>query len=369
MRASVAFAASASVTLLLVWGACGPRDHGVDDDGGSPPTSAKSTTAVSGFESDGASICGAEVHQAQSKYPLIYFVIDRSGSMADLDPVSGETRLTRVRAAAADMVESLGSLVRVGAAMYPESSATDECATGEQVFEPQVGAGSDFADAIDKEPFGGTPTAATLEAIAPIVADFSGPRAVILATDGAPNCNPEATCSAAECMLNVFGDCPASTNCCQEPNGFPENCIDRAPSILAVKALADAGTDVYVVGIPGTELFAGVLNQMATVGGVPQQNADTSYYKVDDLDALADLFKEIAGGLVSCTFTLGDAPPTQGMTNVYFDDKVVPQDPQNGWVWVDGDTIEIVGAACQQLKDGQVQDIQFVSGCPTVVAE
>jgi hypothetical protein len=367
VRASVAFASSASVTLLLLWGACGPRDHGVDDDGGSAPTSAKSTSS-NGFQTDGASICGAEVHQAQSKYPLIYFVIDRSGSMAEIDPASGATRLERVQEAAGDMVNSLGSLVRVGAAMYPESSISDDCATGEQVFEPQVGAGSAFADAIDKSPFGGTPTAATLEAIAPIVNDFSGTRAVILATDGAPNCNQDASCGPAECMVNIFGDCP-SGNCCQPPEGTSLNCVDRAPSILAVKALADAGTDVYVVGIPGTELFSGVLNQMAAVGGVPQENADTSYYKVDDLDALAGLFKEIAGNLVSCTFTLGDPPEVQGMTNVYFDDVVVPQDPQNGWVWVDGDTIEIVGNACQRLRDGEVKDIQFVSGCPTVAPE
>lgn len=367
MRASVAFAISGSVTALLLWGACGPRDHGVDDDGGSPPTSAKSTT-TNGFQTDGASICGAEVHQAQTKYPLIYFVIDRSGSMAELDPDTGETRLSRVQEAASDMVTSLGSLVRVGAAMYPDTSVTEDCVTGEQVFEPQVGAGSAFADAIDLDPFGGTPTAATLEAIAPIVAEFAGPRAVILATDGAPNCNEAASCGPSECMVNIFGQCP-SGNCCEPPAGTPLNCVDRAPSILAVKALADAGTDVYVIGIPGTELFAGVLNQMAAVGGAAQENAETSYYKVDDLDALAGLFKEIAGNLVSCSFTLGDAPETQGMTNVYFDEVVVPQDAQNGWVWVDGDTIEIVGSACEQLKDGQVKDIQFVSGCPTVIAE
>lgn len=367
MRASVAFAASASVTLLLLWGACGPRDHGVDDDGGSPPTSAKSTSG-NGFETDGASICGAEVHQAQGKYPLIYFVIDRSGSMAEIDPGSGATRLERVQEAAGAMVDSLGSLVRVGAALYPTLSISDDCLAGEQVFAPEVGAGAAFADAINVSPFGGTPTAATLEAIAPILEDASGPKAVILATDGAPNCNQEASCGPAECMVNIFGDCP-SGNCCVPPDGTPLNCVDRAPSILAVKALADAGTDVYVIGIPGTELFSGVLNQMAAVGGVPQENADTSYYKVDDLDALAGLFKEIAGNLVSCTFTLGDPPEAQGMTNVYFDDVVVPQDPQNGWVWVDGDTIEIVGNACQQLKDGEVKDIQFVSGCPTVAPE
>jgi hypothetical protein len=368
VRASVGFAISASATLLLLWGACGPRDHGVDDDGGgSTPTSAQSTTGSFG-DGDGAFICGAEVHQSQSKYPLIYFVIDRSGSMSEIDADSGATRLERVQSAAADMVQSLGSLVRVGAAMYPASSISDECATGEQVFAPEVGAGSAFADAIDKGPYGGTPTAATLQAIAPILAGASGPKAVILATDGAPNCNPDASCGPSECMINIAGQCPI-TNCCQPPEGIPENCVDRARSILAVKALADAGTDVYVIGIPGTDLFAGVLNQMAAVGGVPQQDADTSYYKVDDLDTLAGLFKEIAGSLVSCTFTLSDPPETQGMTNVYFDEVVVPQDPQNGWVWVDGDTIEIIGGACEQLKDGKVKNVQFVSGCPTVLPE
>jgi len=355
------------VTALLLWGACGPRDHGVDDDGGGDNANPSgNASSGNGFQTDGASICGAEVHQAQSKYPLIYFVIDRSGSMAEIDPESGATRLERVQEAAVDMVDSLGSLVRVGAAMYPESSVSSDCEPGEQVFEPTVGAGSDFASAIGKAPFGGTPTAATLTAMAPIVADFSGPRAVILATDGAPNCNLNATCGASECMVNIFGECP-SGNCCEPPEGTPGNCVDRAASILAVKALADAGTDVYVIGIPGTELFSGVLNQMASVGGVPQENADTYYYKVDDLGALAGLFKDIAGALVSCTFDLDDAPEVPGKTNVYFDEVVVPQDPENGWVWVDADTIEITGDACQQLKNGEVKDIQFVSGCPTVL--
>jgi hypothetical protein len=136
---------------LRLWGACGPPDHGVDDDGGSAPTSAKSTSG-NGFQTDGASICGAEVHQAQGKYPLIYFVIDRSGSMAEIDPGSGATRLARVQEAARDMVDGLGSLVRVGAAVYPQVNTSDECQAGEQVFAPRS-AGAAFADAINVTPW------------------------------------------------------------------------------------------------------------------------------------------------------------------------------------------------------------------------
>ena len=230
-----------------------------------------------------------------------------------------------------------------------------------------MGAGSGFTNAIDQGTFGGTPISSTLEALAPALESEASPKVVILATDGAPNCNPAVTCDADECMVNIFGECPPEIDNCCDPGvgGTVLNCVDRSATVLAVQAIANAGTDVYVVGIPGTEQFAAVLDQMAIVGGVPQEGQDTFYYRVDDLDALAGVFKEIASALVSCTYDLADPPREPGKTNVYFDEEVVLSDPENGWVWVDSDTIELLGAACEELKSGSVKLVQIVSGCPT----
>lgn len=326
-------------------------------------------STANGFVTDGAVICGADVHHPVTHPPLIYFVLDRSASMED-DAGDGSTRWEHVRDAAESLVDDLGALVRVGAAVFPATSATDgnECQTGAQVYSPTASSTvSGFDNAIDHGTFGGTPISSTLVALTDTIADQEAPRAVILATDGAPNCNPDATCGASECMVNIFGECPPDVvNCCDPASGGTVlNCVDRQASVHAVQALTGAGADVYVVGIPGSEQFANILNQLAVVGGVPQENADTFYYRVDDLDSLSAVFKGIAAALVSCTFDLSDPPEAPGKTNVYFDEQVVLQDPLNGWIWVDADTIELEGDACAELKTGNVKEIKIVSGCPT----
>lgn len=369
MRAWLVFGVGAMATVALSWSAC-TRSHRLGQDGGSPSQGGSSST---GFVTDGAAICGNEVHHAVQKRPLIYLVLDRSGSMQSADPETGESRWKRVAEAALDMVDSLKSLVRVGLTLYPAEQLVTGCETGEQVYKPQVPTTSTFNAALAVLPDGGTPTAATLAYVRTKIAGEPNPKVVILATDGAPNCNVDATCSAGECTVNVDGFCPADiTNCCDPVEtgdpGATASCIDRAASVDAVQALVADGVNVYVVGVPGTEKYAGVLNQLALVGGVPQEGS-TKYYRVDDFDVLHQVFKDIASSLISCSLDLTDPPAEPGKTNVYFDEEVVVQDETDGWVWVDEDTIELHGAACAKLKSGKVKDIQVVSGCPTATPQ
>ncbi len=349
----------------VLYGACSKHER--KDHTNPRTTTAASTT--SGFVGDGANICGNEFHDALTTYPLIYLVLDRSGSMLDLD--DGVTRYEKVRLATLDLVNSLGALVRVGLTLFPSPDAGmgTECMAGEEVFPPTVAPGSSFDNALDTAPLGGTPIAATLENVRPLLLQHPQPRVVILATDGGPNCNADATCPASNCIINIVGECPANTNCCEPPEGTWQNCLDRLPTLEAIQAIADEGTPVYVVGIPGSEFFAGVLNQMALWGGVPVEGEAQYYYRVDDLDSLGEVFKGIASKLVSCEFDLTDPPEQPDQTNVYFDGEVVPQDPQDGWIWADEDTIWLTGAACAALKDGQVVEVQIVSGCPTVTPQ
>ena len=60
-------------------------------------------------------------------------------------------------------------------------------------------------------------------------------------------------------------------------------------------------------------------------------------------------------------------PPMPGDTNVYLDSSVLPYGAADGWTWKDPTTVELHGAACDELKTGQVKQVQIVSGCPTVV--
>ncbi len=146
----------------------------------------------------------------------------------------------------------------------------------------------------------------------------------MLATDGGPNCNANASCTTAECTENIEGCDPGDTCCAQNVNccapggpAGPLNCIDHLATVTAVSKMAAAGVKVYVIGIPGSQSYANVLTQMALAGGAPMGSAPF-YYDVQDLSTLEPILQTIAGAAVSCDITLANPPAMQGDTNVYF---------------------------------------------------
>ena len=193
---------------------------------------------------------------------------------------------------------------------------------------------------------------------------------MLLLTDGAPNCNDNATCSVDDCSANIEGLCPAGDNCCAAgyPGGGPALCVDRQATVDAVAAIAALGVDVYVIGIPGSELYGGVLDEMAVAGGTAQQGSP-QYYRVDDLDAVETTFRQIAAANISCRIDLQDPPQMTGFTNVYFDCDTVPYDPIDGWDWYEGGSIFLHGDACARLRSGEVIQVKVATGCPTELPE
>lgn len=332
---------------------------------------------------DAGGLCGNQLHQVISDAPNLYFVLDASGSMSEALPQGG-TRYSAVRGAALDLVRKLGALINVGAAVFPYG-ATDiaPCKAGKEVLSLSPGdpyTGSDgpttlsFKKSTNIEPSGGTPTANTLWALAGTLTKLSGKTIVLLATDGGPNCNESAQCTASECIANIeqLQGCTGNTNCC-DPGGLagPSMCIDKSNTIDVLSTLKNAGIKTYVIGIPGSESYAGVLNEMAMAGG-SAQIGDNKYFGVGDLKDLADVLGSIASVYVSCDFALVDAPPDPGLTNVYLDGQVLPYGELDGWVWAQsmpGTAVRLMGMACDRLKHGQVKSVQIVSGCPTEVAK
>ena len=64
---------------------------------------------------------------------------------------------------------------------------------------------------------------------------------------------------------------------------------------------------------------------------------------------------------------MADPPEEPGFTNVYLDCDLLPQDPANGWLWQDTETVVLQGEACAKLKAGAVSRVHIVTGCPTEV--
>ncbi len=227
---------------------------------------------------------------------------------------------------------------------------------------------------------GGTPTSATLSALAPTIEALPGKTYVIFATDGGPNCDESATCSAAQCTSNIENDpgCPpAGPNCCAPTlwAGANLNCLDAQPTVAAVQAIAGAGIPVYVVGVPQSEPYAMLLDDMARAGGTAR-GSEPQYYAAAGADpsALLTALKKIAAQITgTCKLTLGNAPPDPSRVNVFFDGAPLPQSGPDGWTLATtrGDAgsvtaVTVLGASCQKILDGDVLDVRVVAGCPTV---
>jgi hypothetical protein len=334
---------------------------------------------------DASGYCGNTFFHAVQEAPSLYFVLDRSGSMQADSGQQGLNRYQAVRVAVVEVVRRLGNRANFGAAVLPGRPLVTGCETGFEVFKTRTGdvahdGGADgpvtraFAIAIDATPQGGTPLAATLERIRPTLVALSGKTAVVLATDGGPNCNPQTTCTAADCVLNIEKAsldgvlCTPSYNCCSAaipgaPAGL--NCVDSSATIQAIQKLHDAGIQTYIVGIPGSSYYSLLLDQLATAGGSARASSPR-YYRVDDMSQMSDTLLQIGTRvLITCDFVLDAPPPDPGLVNVYLDRDVVAYDPTDGWTWTGESTLALHGQACQRLENGLVAQVQVVAGCPT----
>lgn len=320
--------------------------------------------------------------------PNLYFVLDRSASMNDDD--KWQTIITVI----GELVIALGPRANIGAAVFPDPYVAANkppelpaaCGAGIEVFAPQQGdapagtagpTATAFLTALGHiGADGGTPTAATLLALEPRLSSLPGTTAVILATDGGPNCDESLSCEIDQCQPNIDGDCPVAPSSCCTDGSSQDNqrlanlsCLDSQATIDAVKKLAADGISVYVVGVPGSEVYADLLNQLAVAGGTARADDEggAQYYAVTTADQqafTATLSKVAAAITGSCTLQLNHVPSDPTLVNVFFDETAVPQSGPDGWT-LTGATVTILGASCKKIVEGAVLDVRVVAGCPT----
>jgi hypothetical protein len=344
------------------------RSSGGFGDGGTRPPGC-------GTKDDGSS-CECIDAVLTADPTTIYFVLDRSGSMTH------DGKWDSVRTAAARLAGDIGSRASFGAAIFP-GDVQVSCSPGVEVMSVRPGdpPGTSngptvkaLVDATNVPAQGGTPTAATLAAVLPTLRAIPGKTFVILATDGAPNCNPDARCSADLCVDNLssLSGCPVGgpPNCCAPgaSTGGPENCIDDALSASAVSDLAAAGFPTYVIGL-GTDATDGaVLDQLAVAGGTALPTSPKYVLAADvSVDALVATLKKVAAKITgACTYELKNAPADPNAVNVYLDEVVVPKDPTSGWT-LEGTKLTLLGSTCARVENGDVLDVRIIVGCPTVL--
>lgn len=279
--------------------------------------------------------------------PRILLVIDKSGSM-NADDTGGQRKWDAARNALSGVVQNLESQIEFGLMLYPNGDANnDVCREGNLREDVQPTNAADIIDELNNtEPGGGTPTAATLgqarAALDALGEGDGGARAVILATDGGPNCNESLDGDTCRCVSTNAQDCI----------DFPGNCLDDSNTIGAAAALNASGYPVFVAGIDGSEAFSDVLNALATAGGTAQAGG-TAFYGVDDQAQLEQAIEDIAIRVGICrfdlpaNFTASDATVTVNGADVARDTSRI-----NGWDQVDPNTIELFGVPCSDAVNG-----------------
>lgn len=293
--------------------------------------------------------------------PEVLLVLDRSGSMAL--GLAGEattpTRWDALRGALVAGLTPYDSTVTMGVLLFPDPMQRGDCAVGER---PTVVPGRRSLGAIlgvmnAAGTAGRTPTWAALQSAGEYVrsrGSASGrSMALVLATDGAPNCN--GSLDGQRCTCTGLGG--TGQQSCEVD---PALCLDDQRTVSAVLELSRAGVATYVIGIDGDDdpTVLTVLDRLATAGGRPRLSGPTGhrYYSVRRAEELTEAFGAIQRAITLCELVAPERPGDDEVREVTVDGVAVLRDRSraNGWDWTtaQGTMLGLYGAACERLSAG-----------------
>jgi hypothetical protein len=267
----------------------------------------------------------------------VLFMLDRSGSMAT--PFGTGTRWTSLTQTLNATLPAVDSTMAVGALFFPEQSSGQTCAVSSTgALEPAVGNVSALvARLAASSPGGATPTADALDAAAALMVarqTLGVAQALVLATDGAPDCN--ASLDAATCT------CASNTSC----RGSPQMCLDDTRTVGVLATVAATGLPTYVIGIQDSgDTLTSVLDAMAAAGGRPRTGAAHAFYAANSTSELSLALSTIRDEVGACVYFTSSVPDSGGTITVSLDGTALPS---SGWAWANEALGELLltGEAC-----------------------
>ena len=244
------------------------------------------------------------------------FVLDRSGSMNFLltsDTAAGPGQTSRWRALESSLSQTITPFtnqIAMGARFYPSANANGAdpilaCIQDAPsvAISPALGNASKILGVFTKTtPEGGTPTATALALAAQEVSSSRGvARAMVVATDGAPNCNAALDGDTCTCTSTNPRGCSGATN-------GGSNCLDDVKTVQTIKGIYDnRNIPVYVIGIGVTGPFASTLDAMAVAGGRPRSGSP-KYYAADTPAELTAAFTVVRESVARCSYITPSSP-------------------------------------------------------------
>lgn len=320
--------------------------------------------------------CGGTSMTLTRRRATAILLIDRSGSM-NQQTTDGQVKWSALLDALRGVLPRVENTVAMGLGMFPLPAARDApnvpataCSVPARLaIEPGYRTANSILETLRADyPLGATPTAAALELArrwyqsAP---DLNSERYVILATDGAPNCNADVQWQGCRCTS------PTPAVCSDGTVWAPINCLDGDRTVAAVSALRAMGIITIVIGLNGVQDYGDVLDAMASAGGQPRP-MPPRYYSAATAPELAQGFAEVTSSIVECRFQLDHAPPDPNLVDVRLDGRslVFDTSQRDGWNW-SGDgyrEIRFFGPTCESVR-WATGGSQLVAafGCPAPV--
>jgi hypothetical protein len=280
----------------------------------------------------GSGECPSTDVSLDNQMPTVLLLVDQSGSMNESFGTSDrwQTLRTALMDQKSGIVSTLERQVRFGLTLYSARGGEMPCPMLTSVAPKLANFGAiDMAypkptSSIIKD----TPTGESITAAAQLLNQVTdpGPKVIVLATDGEPD-----TCA------------------------VPDPQTPEAKE-LAIKAAQDAfaaGIFTFYISV-GNEVSDAHATEMANVGqGYPRTDATKRFYRANDQQALADAFATIVNGIRTCSFQLNGTVTDGGEKDgtVTLDGQVLTLDDPNGWRLSSPTTIELLGSACESIKN------------------
>ena len=291
--------------------------------------------------------------------PTVMFVLDRSRSMTiAISAGSSQTRWQALGSALGAVLPQVTNAVDLGALLFPSAeSGAQSCSVATKAdLSPAAGNVAALTKLMNSTaPDGFTPTASAIDTAASVVLNVRAAttaRALVLATDGAPDCNSALDFRTCRCANGATG----RGRC-----GNAEQCLDDTRTVDVISSYEARGLPTYVIGIQseGDTSFSGVLNAMADAGGRPKAGGGLRYYAASseaDLNAALTAVRDLVG---VCTYLTTSVPDPKGHIVLKVDGSALTPDQ---WTWsnLNNGEVTLLGDACLAVA---------AEKAPVVVAE